>query len=87
MDKDCISHSYFKNIQKKKKKKELRKELETTLLKIPTNQELYTQIYITRYPHSGTHTHNHILSCIHSSISSIVVYYNRNNLQHSPSSW
>ena len=33
------------------------KELKTTLLKIPTNQGLDTQIYTDGYSHSYTHTH------------------------------
>ena len=75
-----------KNIYSNKKK--IRKELKTTLLKIPTNQGLDTRIYTAGYSHSYTHTHRAIYySSIHNCISFTVVHYNYNNLQHSPSSW
>ena len=38
------------------KKERIRKELEIILLKIPTNQGLYTQIYTSGYSHNCTHT-------------------------------
>ena len=55
MEENCISYSYFKSSPRvlyNNRKERIRKELETILLKIPTNQGLYTKIYT----HSCTHT-------------------------------
>ena len=46
------------------RKERIRKELETTLLKIPTNKGLYTQIYTVGYSHSCTHTQQYITTVI-----------------------